>query len=124
MSDERLPKKLLFGELQKGKRSQGGQKKRFKDSLKASLKAFKINHCTWEQSAQDRGSWRLAVHKGNKACEANRIAVAKDRRQARKNKVITPVTAATIPCPHALPKTLQIGLTSHLLTHKARLTPR
>ena len=63
MSDERLPKKLLFGELQEGKRSQGGQKKRFKDTLKASLKSFNISHNTWEQTAQDRGVWRTAVHK-------------------------------------------------------------
>ena len=31
MPDERLPKKILYGELQEGKRSQGGQKKRYKD---------------------------------------------------------------------------------------------
>ena len=37
MPDERLPKKVLYGELQEGKRSQGGQKKRYKDTFKASL---------------------------------------------------------------------------------------
>ena len=42
MPDERLPKKVLYGELQEGKRSQGGQKKRYKDTLKASLKDFKV----------------------------------------------------------------------------------
>ena len=42
MSDERLPKKVLYGELQEEKRSQGGQKKRYKDTLKASLKGFNI----------------------------------------------------------------------------------
>ena len=31
MPDERLPKKVLYGELQEGKRSQGGQQKRYKD---------------------------------------------------------------------------------------------
>ena len=38
MPDERLPKKVFYGELQEGKCSQGGQKKRYKDTLKASLK--------------------------------------------------------------------------------------
>ena len=33
MPDERLPKKVFYGELQEGKRSQGGQKKRYKDAL-------------------------------------------------------------------------------------------
>ena len=55
MPDHRIPKKLLFGELQEAKRSQGGQKKRFKDTLKASLKASNINHTSWELAAQDRG---------------------------------------------------------------------
>ena len=42
MPDKRLPKKILYGELQIGKRSNGGQKKRYKDTLKASLKDFNI----------------------------------------------------------------------------------
>ena len=33
--DERLPKKILYGELQVGKSSHGGQKKRYKDTFKA-----------------------------------------------------------------------------------------
>ena len=42
MPDERLPTKILYGELQVGKRSHGGQKKRYKETLKASLKDFNI----------------------------------------------------------------------------------
>ena len=49
--DERLPKKILYGELQVGKRSHGGQKKRYKDTLKA-LKDFNIPTESWEQIAQ------------------------------------------------------------------------
>ena len=49
MPDERLPKKVLYGELQEGKRSQGGLKKRYKDTLKASLKDFNIPTESWEQ---------------------------------------------------------------------------
>ena len=51
--DERLLKKDFYGELQEGKPSQGGQKKRYKDTLKASLKDFKIPNESWEQAAQD-----------------------------------------------------------------------
>ena len=58
MPDERLPKKILYGELQVGKRSHGGQKKRYKDTLKASLKDFNIPTEPWEQIAQDRKKWR------------------------------------------------------------------
>ena len=54
MPVERLSKKVLYGEPQEGKRSQGGQKKRYKDTLKASLKDFNIPTESWEQAAQDR----------------------------------------------------------------------
>ena len=37
MPDNRLPKRLFYGELQQGKRSHGGQKKRFKETLKHPL---------------------------------------------------------------------------------------
>ena len=40
--EECLPKKILYGELEMGKRFHGGQKKRYKDTLKASLKDFNI----------------------------------------------------------------------------------
>ena len=56
MPDERLPKKILYGELQYGKRSRDGQKKRYKDTLKASLKDFNTPTESWEQIAQDRTS--------------------------------------------------------------------
>ena len=63
MPDELLPKKVLYGELQ-GKRSQGGQKKRYKDTLKASLKDFNFPIESWEQAAQDRTKWRCLINKG------------------------------------------------------------
>ena len=42
LTSELLLKKVFYGELQEGKRSQDGQKKRYKDTLKASLKDFNI----------------------------------------------------------------------------------
>ena len=65
MPDYRLPKILLYGELEKGKRSQGGQKKRYKDSLKTSLKAFEIDQDTWEEFAQNRSTWRLQLKRAH-----------------------------------------------------------
>ena len=54
MSDERLPNKVFYGELQEGKHSQGDQKKSYKDTLKASLKEFDIPLGSWEQTAKGR----------------------------------------------------------------------
>ena len=64
MPDERLPKKILFRELQVGKGSHGGQKKRYKDTLKASLKDFNIP-TEWEQIAHDRTKWRGLIRRGS-----------------------------------------------------------
>ena len=54
MPDERLPKEVFYRELQEGKRSHGGQKKCYKDTLKASLKDFEIPMGSWEHTAQER----------------------------------------------------------------------
>ena len=57
-------------------RSHGGQRKLFKDTLKAPLKAFSIAPDHWEEAAQDRTYWRYSVHKGAQQYEATRTAVA------------------------------------------------
>ena len=54
MPDEPLPKKILYGELQLGKRSHSGQKKRYKDTLNSSLEDFNIPTGSWKQVAYDR----------------------------------------------------------------------
>ena len=64
MPDEGLPKKILHGELQIGKRSRGGQKKRYKDTLKAALKDLNIPTESWEQIGQDRTMWRDLMRRG------------------------------------------------------------
>ena len=58
MPDKQLPKKVFCGELKEGKRSQGGQKKRYKDTLKNSLNDFDIPMGPWEPTAQERSKWR------------------------------------------------------------------
>ena len=90
MSDERLPKKVLYGELQEGKRSQGGQKKRYKDTLKASLKDFNIPTESWEQAAQDRTKWRCLINKDASHFEANKICEAERKHKERKARAKGP----------------------------------
>ena len=60
MPDERLPKKILYGELQVGKRSHGGQKRRYKDTLKASLKDFNIPTESWVMGTDCTRSYKVA----------------------------------------------------------------
>uniref|UniRef100_A0A0L8GZ99 C2H2-type domain-containing protein n=1 Tax=Octopus bimaculoides TaxID=37653 RepID=A0A0L8GZ99_OCTBM len=96
----------------------------FKDTLKASLKDFNIDYDTWEQSALDRERWQSAVHGGANTCKINRITAAEDCRQARKNRDNNPIAGATIPCPNCQRLSrVQIGLNSHLQTHKTSPPP-
>ena len=90
MSDEWLPKKVLYGELQEGKRSQGGQKKHYKDTLKASLKDFNIPTESWERAAQERTKWHCLINKGPSQFEAKRIYEAERKRKERKARAKGP----------------------------------
>lgn len=118
MDDTRIPKQLLYGELVNGSRSRGGQKKRYKDSLKVSTKLFHIEPDTWEDLALDRSAWRSSVKRGAKLHEENRISLAKQKRAKRKKRE---ASAAAPSCPecgrtfHA-----RIGLVSHLRIHNTQ----
>ena len=76
MPDKRIPKQLMYGELNKGKRLVGGQKKRFKDSLKVSLKNLNIDINSWEILAQDRSSWQCSITSGARTAEKHQVAEA------------------------------------------------
>ena len=129
MPDCRIPKKLLYGELAEGKRSHGGQKKRYKDTLKATLKDCKINPNKWEETALDRSAWRQQTKAGVTQFEADRITEQKRKREVRKASIASTDPSALnlpsgsiphLPCPHCSRFfRARIGLTSHLRTHSS-----
>ena len=122
MPDKRLPKKILYGELQVGKRSHGGQKKRYKDTLKVSLKDFNILTESWKQIAQDRTKWRGLIKRGAGEYKAKRISKAEQERAQRKARAKaspTELSSSDLSC--SICNRLfraKIGLISHLRTHK------
>nr|VZI02596.1 unnamed protein product [Spirometra erinaceieuropaei] len=136
MDDERLPKRLFYGDVATGSRRQGGQIHRYKDTLRSSLKCLQINPTNWEELALDQPTWRRRVKTGAAIYEANRIAAAKAKREARKSKLrpaTVPRTATdtttTSPdsrdedqdytCPHCYRTfTSHIGLVGHLRIHR------
>ena len=119
---ERLPKKILRGEIEMGKRSHGGQKKRNKDTLKASLKDFNIPTESWEQIAQDRAKWQGLTRRGASEYGANRISEAEQKRAQR--KTIATASPTELSCSDLCCSIFnrqfraRIGLISHLRTHK------
>ncbi|BHF72288.1 hypothetical protein SprV_0401535200 [Sparganum proliferum] len=84
MDDERLPKRLFYEEVARGSRRQGSQIRRYKDTLKSSLKRLQINPTKWEELALDRPTWRGSVKTDAAIYEANRTAAAKVKHEARK----------------------------------------
>ena len=46
-----------------GNRSQGGQKKRYKDTLEVPLKDFNIPTGFWKETTHDRAKWRCLIRK-------------------------------------------------------------
>nr|VZI06720.1 unnamed protein product [Spirometra erinaceieuropaei] len=106
MDDERLPKRLFYGDVATGSRRQGGRIRRYKNTLKSSLKLLQINPTNWEELACDRPAWRRTVKTGAAIREANRIAAAKAKREARKSQLRPVRNARTFRA--------RIGLVGHL----------
>ena len=61
MPNCRLPQQVMYGELSEGRRNRGGQRLRFKDTLKRSLKKSDLDPDTWKDLAKNREQWRAAV---------------------------------------------------------------
>nr|VZI35761.1 unnamed protein product [Spirometra erinaceieuropaei] len=121
MDDERLPKRLFYGDVATGSRRQGGQIRRYKDTLKSSLNRLQINPTNWEELARDRPTWRRTVKTGAAIYEANRIAAAKAKLEVRKSQLRPVRNAAAQPLP-TCPRCqrtfrARIGLVGHLRTN-------
>nr|VZI46419.1 unnamed protein product [Spirometra erinaceieuropaei] len=126
MDDERLPKRLFHGDVATGSRRHRGPIRRYKDTLKSSLKCLQINLTNWEELALDRPTWRRTVKTGGAIYEANRIAAAKAKREARKSQLRPVSNAAAQPLP-TCPRCqrtfrARIGLVGHLRINCASRT--
>ena len=102
MPDDRVPKQLLYGELCYGKRSVGGQNKRFNDTLKKTLTSFNIVVPTGKSGPKIDPLRRSMIHTGARTAETHRIAEIQKKRAARKARLYstTSVSAGpTYPCP-------------------------
>ena len=111
-------RKIFYGELHVGKRSHAGQKKRYKDTLKASLKGFK--HTNRVGGTDCTGSNKVARPHGE--YEAKRISEAKQKRAQRKARAKaspTELSPSDLSCSIGNRQFgAKIGLISHLRTHK------
>ncbi len=84
MSDDRLPKILLYGQLAKNKRPVGRPRLRYKDKLKDNLASLKLPLATWEKLALQRDEWRAACHQHVSSFEDQRCKEMLKDREERK----------------------------------------
>ncbi|BHF62723.1 hypothetical protein SprV_0200570900 [Sparganum proliferum] len=92
-------KTTLCGDVATGSHCQGGQIRRYKDTTQSSLKPLQINPTNWEDLARDRPTWKRTLRTGAAIYEANRIAAAKAKREARKSQLSPPRNANAQPPP-------------------------
>ncbi|BHF67879.1 hypothetical protein SprV_0301090800 [Sparganum proliferum] len=99
MDNEQLPKRLFYGDVAMGSHGRGGQIRRHKDTLEITLKRLQINPANWEDLALDRPTWKRTLKTGGAIYEANRMAAAKAKQEARKSQLRPSRNANAQPLP-------------------------
>ena len=86
MPEHRLPRQMLYGQLSEARRNPGGQKKRYKDQIKITMKKCNIMPRELEANASDRKQWRALCREGSNHLEEARNMAREERRQRRHNQ--------------------------------------
>ena len=113
---------IFYSELSSGVRNKGVQRKRYKYTLKQTLKPTGIDAETWHELAEDRTAWRKAV-KGLRSIEDDRVKAREDKRLKRKANEALDTIVQQIPSADFVCQTCgracksRIGLYSHSRTH-------
>ena len=124
MPVSRIPKMLMYGQLSRGTRQEGAPLKRYKDGLKANLKACGIDSASLGADTADRAAWRKRCREATQHFEERRSAALQARRAKRK----APATGAAVThnsgshvCPDCGRVCLSaIGLHSHITAHRRK----
>ncbi|PIK34030.1 hypothetical protein BSL78_29151 [Apostichopus japonicus] len=92
MEEGRIPKDLLYGQLECGSRPRGRPHLRYRDSCKRDLQSANININSWEDLASQRSAWRVALKSGINRAEEDRCKKQASKREKRKAFVSPPDT--------------------------------
>lgn len=88
MNDDRLPKRLLFGELL-ATRPRHGPRKRWRDVVSSDLTVLDLTASSWYAAAQDRQSWRTLCQQKKDRIEEPRVACPACHRDFRRQSDLT-----------------------------------
>ena len=123
MPDNRLPRRLLYGELTVGQRSVGRPKKRFIDHIKANLLKCNIKPSDLEALASDRVIWRTVCDTGLRSFVNGWITTSEERRAARHTASTKPKTGPRCPqCSIVVPPISDPEVTCGPMTRPATLS--
>ena len=92
MDERRMPRQLLHGELEVGKRKQGRPRKQYKDTVTGNLQWCGIQPKELEAAASDRSHWRSLIHTASTSFEDDRrqrLMAACERRHRASSANIT-----------------------------------
>ena len=81
MDNDRIPQRVLYGELTEGKQNHGRRRLRFKDCIKADMVKCGLE----EEDAKDRSRWRSATRKDTQKLKQDMIEELGGKRLRRNN---------------------------------------
>ena len=89
MSDDRIPKVLMYSQLDTGKRNVGRPWLRYKDKLKSNLTGVNVPLSTFEQE-----EWRGRCHDGIRNFEASHLERLQQAKARTKAALAIPTTSS------------------------------
>ena len=114
MDSNRIPRHLLYGELNTGKRNQCRPRKRFKDNIKENLQWCNIHSKELKVAASERSQWRTIIRNASVNFENDRHA-----RDSCHRTIHATVTTMEFQCSHCARNCMsRLGLQSHLRVHR------
>jgi hypothetical protein len=120
MENDRIPKRVFYGQLPEAPRHPGGQKLRLKDTLRKQLNEIGVTQDSWEELALDRTTWRKTIIEGSQKFEERRIAKMVAKHDQR-HRILTGAINSAYICPQCNRDCLsRIGLSAHTRAHQRR----
>ena len=115
----RIPRQLVYGELEAGKRKQGRLRKQYKDTVKGNLQWCGIQPKEVEAAASDRSHWCSLTHTASTRFENDRRQSLITAYEQRHRACSADITITEFQCPTcSILCTSRLGLQSHHRIHR------
>ena len=118
MENNRLPKIMMYGQLERFPRPEGRPLLRFKDKLKSNINTLKLGEKNWESLCLQRSEWRTSFHQSISDFESDRLHRMDVDRRNRKSAPQQSTVGTMFVCPTCDKRCKSnAGLKSHMRSH-------